>query len=148
MVYLVPNSFSWIFDILNFIAIFWGLYRGKHKNGHWILRASAEKFSRGRATEKRPKNTTFKPLPGARQPKKIAKKLKSNTIKPLSIISVPCMKIQGGGRHAPAADAHAEFIQIRKIEWCLIKEEILVGSRTMRTKSRWTFWIKILLKNY
>jgi len=51
--------------------------------------------------EIRPKNSTIKPLPveGATEIRpKNSKKKKSSTIKPLSTISVSCMKIQGGPR--------------------------------------------------
>jgi len=52
-------------------------------------------FQRG--NEKRLQNSTIKPLLGGRGG--------NSTIKPLSTISEPCMKIQGG--RAPPADAHA-----------------------------------------
>jgi len=48
--------------------------------------------------EKRPKNSTIKPLPGegGATEKRPTEKI---TIKPLSTISVPCIKFQGG--HGP-----------------------------------------------
>jgi len=45
---------------------------------------------------------------GKRDRKIAKKKTENSTIKPLSTISVPCMKNQGGrGRLLPATDAHA-----------------------------------------
>jgi len=48
------------------------------------------------------KNSIIKPLPGGsgqrKKDQKIAKKAENANIKPLSIISVPCMKFQGGPR--------------------------------------------------
>jgi len=57
-------------------------------------RASAEKFPGGGSNEKRPKNSTIKPLPGGGG-------AKNSTIKPLSTISLPRMKIQGEGGNGP-----------------------------------------------
>jgi len=52
--------------------------------------------------EKKKKNSTIKPLPRGgggqwkKNERKIAKKIEDSTIKPLSTIFVPCMKMQGG----------------------------------------------------
>jgi len=75
----------------------------------------AKKFPGGGGATKKTENSTNNPLPGGRQWKKdqkIAKKDRKLALKPLSTISVPSIKIQGGGaRHSPflspVADAHA-----------------------------------------
>jgi len=77
------------------------------EKGHSSARARAEKFSgRGerkkyrKIVKKRPNNSTIKPLPGGggqrKKDRKKKKKTKISTIKPLSTISVSCMKTQGG----------------------------------------------------
>jgi len=83
-----------------------------------FARVSAKKFpERGhrkkkQKIEKRPKNSTIKPLAEGGQRKKSpknSKKIPKNSIiKPFSTISVPSMKIQGGHGPSlpPAADAH------------------------------------------
>jgi len=60
----------------------------------------------GERKKKETENSIIKPLQGKGATEK---RLKNNAIKPLSIISVPCMKIQGGPR-LPAADAHEKYI--------------------------------------
>jgi len=75
-------------------------------NRAWMLlsrtRASADKFPKG---EKKKKKKKKKPRGWGGGGGGNEKRPKNSTIKPLSTISVPCMKIQGGHGLPPAANA-------------------------------------------